>query len=106
MKLRLHVLLFVLYADSVNAGSLITMANAGAGFMVALIRVVNLGALLIGLWWVMDGVMNWKKSARDDTNNIGFKQIVIPIISGVILSSFAGFVALTSETFGLKGSYF
>lgn len=87
------------------SNGLVTMANGGVDLLTVAIKLVNLMALLIGIWWVMDGVMNWKKSSRDDSGgaNIGFKQIIIPIISGVILASFAGFVVMTSQTFGLKG---
>jgi len=48
--------------------------------------------------------MAWKKSSSDQGGQMGFKEIVVPVISGIILLGFASFIVMTSSTFGFAST--
>lgn len=96
----------LMMSSGASAATLTTVTGSAIVLLIDAIRIINLLTLMIGMWWVMSGVLKWKKSAGDPNSSIEFKQIITPIISGLVLSSFSGFVAMTSETFGLQGFSF
>jgi hypothetical protein len=69
-------------------------------FISLCMKLLNLGVGLLGAWYAASGIMNWKKSSEQGSNQMGFKEIVVPVISGIILLGFSSFIAMTSSTFG------
>lgn len=89
------------FAPSAHAAGLDQMINGGNTLVLAFARLLTSIAALCGGWLVFSGVMTWKKSSNEHGGGqIEFKSVVIPIVAGVILVCFTGFILLTSTSFG------
>lgn len=86
--------------DANAAGGLTGMVTGGTTLIKSLMKLLTSLAALVGGWFVISGIIAWKKSSNDHSGQIDFKSVVVPIIAGIILVSFTGFILLTSETFG------
>lgn len=102
---RITVPLLLLLSSGVDAAGLTNVTNSGGDLLSSVVRLLNIAIMLIGSWWVLEGILRWKKSAMSDDQHVSFKSIMVPVIAGMVLVCFTGFVALTSETFGLKGMW-
>jgi hypothetical protein len=95
----------VALASNASAADLTAVTTGATNFINSLARLLNIGAALLGGWFVVSGVMNWKKSTNEQGGGqIEMKSIVVPIITGAILVAFTGFIAMTSSTFGFAGT--
>lgn len=83
---------------------LIGMINNGKSVIIAVFSLLNVGAGMLGAYYVITGVMNWKKSSGEQGRQMESKEIITPIIAGIILLSISGFIMMTSSTFGLASS--
>jgi len=100
----LTITLVAMIPDVAMAG-LEQMTTGATSLIMSLAKLLNVGAALVGGWFVVSGVMNWKKSSNEHGGGqIEFKSVVIPIITGIILVAFTGFVAMTSSTFGFASN--
>ena len=110
MKLQhLHqaVLVAVIMATSFSPAyaDLSGMINGATTTLTQGMKLLNIIAGFVGAYFVFTGVMNWKKSSSEQGGHqMGFKEIVVPIIAGVCLLGFSAFIMLTSSTFGLTSS--
>jgi hypothetical protein len=81
------------------------MINGATQTLTQGMKLLNIVAGFVGAYFVFTGVMNWKKSSSEQGGHqMGFKEIVVPIIAGVCLLGFSAFIMLTSSTFGLTSS--
>lgn len=98
------VAIIAMTAPSIAAAADLTqMISGGNTLVLALAKFLTSIAALIGGWFVVSGVMAWKKSSNEHGGQqVEFKSVVVPIITGVILVSFTGFLLLTSSTFGFS----
>lgn len=91
----------VAVSTSANAAGLDAMILGASNLISSLARMLNIAAALVGGYFVISGVMAWKKSANEHGGQqVEFKSVVVPIIAGACLVAFTGFVAMTSTTFG------
>lgn len=103
MKMIFLALSLLAFAFPAAAAGLTSAAQGGNELLVSLVRMLNLVGLMFGVWWVIESTMLWKRSARNEQQHVSFKAVAVPMIAGLILACFTGFVALTSDTFGLRG---
>lgn len=88
-----------------SAAGLDVMVNGASSMITSVARLMNLGASLVGGWFVFKGVMAWKKSSDEGHGQqVEFKSVVVPIIAGAVLVAFTAFVSMTSATFGFAGN--
>ena len=79
--------------------------NGASNTLIQGMKLLNVLAGFIGAYFVFHGVMNWKKSSSEHGGNqMGFKEIVVPILAGVVLLGFSSFIMMTSSTFGFASS--
>ncbi len=84
---------------------LISMISSTKNLLISAMSLLNIAAGIVGAYFVFNGVMNWKKSSNEQGGGqIGFKEIIVPIIAGVCLLGFSFFIVMTSQTFGLSSS--
>jgi hypothetical protein len=78
----------------------------GNTFIRSIGRTLNLLAGLTGAYFVLSGLMEWKKSSSEHGGGQGggFKAIAVPIVAGALLVAFTSVVAATSSTFGFASS--
>lgn len=84
---------------------LISMVVSAKTLVITAMSLINVIAGFVGAYFVFTGVMNWKKSSSEQGGHqMGFKEIIIPILSGVCLLGFSAFIIMTSQTFGLSST--
>ncbi|OIR06017.1 hypothetical protein GALL_118140 [mine drainage metagenome] len=94
------IALAMVFSMPAHAG-LDTAINGASSFVVSLMKLLNLCLGFLGAWFAGSGIMNWKKSSSEQGGHqMGFKEIVVPVIAGIILLGFSSFIAMTSSTFG------
>lgn len=97
----LFISLVLLVPFGAQAAGLDQMTTGASNFILSLAKLLTSMAALVGGWFVVSGVLAWKKSSNEHGGGqIEFKSVVIPIVAGVILVCFTGFILLTSTTFG------
>ena len=99
-KLAAIFMLFAALSLDASAAGLLDMISGTSTLINSLAKLLNIAAALTGAWFVISGVMTWKKSSNEHGGQIEFKSVVIPIVAGTILVAFTGFIAMTSTTFG------
>lgn len=96
--------IMLVFSSEANAG-IEVIINGAKATVISLMSLLNVLAGLGGAYFVFTGIMNWKKSSNEQGGHqVGFKEIVVPIISGVFLLGFSMFIIMTSQTFGLAST--
>ena len=66
---------------------------------------INILAGITGAYFILSGIMAWRKSSGDHGGQVEFKSVVVPIVAGGLLVAFSSFVAATSSEFGFSTGY-
>lgn len=94
----------LLICDTASAQGLNGTLTTAQTFIQTIGRTLNILAALTGAFFVLNGLMTWKKSSSDHGGQVEFKSIAVPIVVGGLLMGFSAFVGLTSSTFGFTSA--
>lgn len=94
-------ILLLAASGAIAATDLNEVVDKTAAFLKNAAKLINIIAALVGAYFVFSGFMAWKKSADERAGGqIGFKEVVVPIVAGVFLILLSAFIMATSSTFG------
>lgn len=79
--------------------------QSGQTFLQTIGRTMDVLAAITGAYFILSGIMTWKKSSSEHGGQTDFKSVAIPIVTGGLLVAFSALIGATSTTFGFASTY-